>query len=197
MIIVPLMISNLVSFYLSKRLQPQPIYAALSFQDGIHLPSSESRHQDAHYTVRQAIRPALDVLSAQMTLSEAYRQVRSSELHTWPVTNSRGVVGVVNASILEKALGEGREGQRLDELVDGLSFPHVHLDHSLYWALERMGAAKLDLLPVVSRNNIHALEGIVTLTGVLEAYGVSPEPLEQGNVEPRGSAPQDQALRCR
>jgi hypothetical protein len=55
-----------------------------------------------------------------------------------------------------------------------------------------MGAAKLDLLPVVSRDNINNLEGIVTLTGVLQAYGVSPEDLDQGNVEDHGLDPKDQ-----
>jgi len=33
------MISNLVSFYVSYRLQRQPIYEALAHQDGIHLPN--------------------------------------------------------------------------------------------------------------------------------------------------------------
>jgi CIC family chloride channel protein len=175
MVIVPLMISNLVSFYISKRLQPQPIYAALSFQDGIHLPSSEDRHQDTNYTVKQAMRPALEMLSAQMTVAEAHQLVRSSKFRTWPVTDGRGVVGVINSVILDRAIGEGPADKRLVELVDGRSFPHVHLDHSLYWALERMGAARLELLPVVSRNNINNLEGVVTLAGVLRAYGVSPE----------------------
>jgi CIC family chloride channel protein len=181
MVIVPLMISNLISFYISKRLQPQPIYAALAFQDGIHLPSSETRHQDARYTVKQAMRPAQEVLSAQMTLAEAYQKARSSKFRTWPVVDSRGVVGVVNALFLERAVGAEPGDQRLEQLLEGCSFPHVHLDHSLYWALERMGAAKLDLLPVVSRDNVNHMEGIVTLAGVLHAYGVSPEDLNHGN----------------
>ena len=42
-IIVPLMISNLVSFYVSFRLQRQPIYEALAHQDGIHLPNLAAR----------------------------------------------------------------------------------------------------------------------------------------------------------
>ena len=102
MVIVPLMISNLISFYISRRLQRQPIYAALAFQDGIHLPSTESRHQDAHYTVRQAIRPAVELLPAQMTVAEASQKVRSSRFRTWPVTDGRGVVGVINSMILER-----------------------------------------------------------------------------------------------
>src|SRR5216684_1104602 len=42
-VIVPLMIANLVSLFISSRLQSQTIYDALSLQDGIHLPSAESR----------------------------------------------------------------------------------------------------------------------------------------------------------
>ncbi len=44
--------------------------------------------------------------------------------------------------------------------------------HPLYVALERTGTAKLDLLPVVSRANIHSLLGIVVLPDVLHAFGV-------------------------
>ena len=44
-VIVPLMISNLVSFFISSRLQREPIYTALAFQDGIHLPTAETRQR--------------------------------------------------------------------------------------------------------------------------------------------------------
>jgi CIC family chloride channel protein len=56
-IIVPLMISNLVSFYLSYRLQRVPVYEALAHQVGIHLPSAATR-QSARLTVSSAMRPA-------------------------------------------------------------------------------------------------------------------------------------------
>jgi hypothetical protein len=41
-------------------------------------------------------------------------------------------------------------------------------------ALERMGAARLDVLPVVSRTNIHQMLGIVVLSDVLNSFGVDP-----------------------
>ncbi len=44
-VIVPLMIANLVSLFVSSRLQRQPIYDALAVQDGIHLPQAETRHR--------------------------------------------------------------------------------------------------------------------------------------------------------
>lgn len=42
-ILVPLMVANLLSFAISKRFQPVPVYHALLHQDGIHLPSSASQ----------------------------------------------------------------------------------------------------------------------------------------------------------
>jgi CIC family chloride channel protein len=58
-------------------------------------------------------------------------------------------------------------------LVDTLDFPHVHPDQGLDLALERMGANQIEILPVVSRGDVHKLEGIVTLADVLDAYGVN------------------------
>ena len=40
-------------------------------------------------------------------------------------------------------------------------------------ALDRMGASQLDLLPVVSRANVHQLRGVVTLEDILAQYGVA------------------------
>ncbi len=50
--------------------------------------------------------------------------------------------------------------------------PHIRADQSLYLALERMGASQLDILPVVSRTDVHKLEGILALRDVLASYGV-------------------------
>ncbi len=172
-VIVPLMISNLVSFFISSRLQRQPIYEVLARQDGIHLPSAETRQQQGQRQVIQAMHTATEILAARMTVGEALEKTQSSQFHSWPVTDERGVVGIVSRSSLQHALGEGAATRRLTELVDPRDFPHVHADHSLHFALERMGAAQLDTLPVVSRADVHKLEGIVTLQDVLDSYGVA------------------------
>lgn len=56
-IIVPLMISNLLSFYISHKLQPVPIYEALAEQEGIHLPRSPERREEPDFRVFNAMRP--------------------------------------------------------------------------------------------------------------------------------------------
>ena len=173
-VIVPLMISNLVSFFISARLQPDPIYEALAHQDGIHLPKAESR-QGKRRQVNDAMRPPTGVLRAEMTVQEALEKVTGSEFASWPVCDDNGVVGVVSLQQLNDAAREGSASRRLSELVDPDDFPHVHMDHPLHLALERMGSNQLDLLPVVSRANQHQLRAVVTLEDVLAHYGVEKE----------------------
>jgi CIC family chloride channel protein len=171
-VIVPLMISNLVSFFISARFQKQPIYEVLAHQDGIHLPTVERRQQERLRQVQQAMREATEVLSAGMSVEQALEKSKASELRAWPVCDERGVVGVISLQSLQRANSDGLAKKRLAEIVGQDEFPHVHGDHSLHLALDRMGASQLDLLPVVSRANVHQLEGVVTLPDVLALYGV-------------------------
>jgi len=177
-VIVPLMISNLVSFFISAKLQRKPIYEELATQDGIHLPTAETRHLEAQRVVSQAMREVTETLNAEWTVQEALERVERSPFRAWPVCDSGGVIGVVSLQRLRQAASEGSADKRLMELVDAEDFPHVHVDHPLYVALERMGASHLDLLPVVSRANVHQLRGVVTIEDVLAQYGVA-EPAKQ------------------
>src|SRR5437762_5091112 len=69
-VIVPLMISNLVSFFISAKLQRKPIYEELARQNGIHLPTPETRQPDAQRQVNQTMREATEILNAEMTVQE-------------------------------------------------------------------------------------------------------------------------------
>jgi CIC family chloride channel protein len=171
-VIVPLMISNMVSFFISSRLQREPIYEALAGQDGIHLPGAEARQRLGQRQVSQVMRTAAELLPSDMSVREASERTCQSEFHSWPVTDERGVVGMVARTRIEQAMANGEEAKQLRELVNALDFPHVHADHPLHIALERMGAAKLDVLPVVSRANVHHLMGVVVLRDILNSYGV-------------------------
>jgi len=178
-VIVPLMISNLVSFFISSRMQRQPIYEVLAYQDGIHLPTAESRVSSGQRRVINASRPADEILRAGMTTQEALENVRKSALRAWPVTDQRGVIGVVTIGALKKAADDGLASTKLMDLIGLGEFPHLHSDHSLAVALERMGAAGVDALPVVSRADVHKLEGIVVLRDVLKFYGFASQNAER------------------
>jgi CIC family chloride channel protein len=144
----------------------------LAVQDGIHLPTAETRQRYGQRQLATIMKPARESLPAEITVREALERLRVSEVRTWLVIDRRGVVGVINLSRLEREAAEGAD-QKLGELLDATVFPHVHPDHGLDLALERMGANQIDILPVVNRADVHKLEGVVTLRDVLNAYGVN------------------------
>lgn len=171
-VIVPLMIANLASFFVASRFQKEPIYEGLAVQDGIHLPSSAHRDRHGGLRVSQIMRPATEVLPAAMEIHEAVRLAQSSSLRSWPVSDERGVIGAISRTTIERAAKEGSAAKRVADLVNPQAFPHLHTDQSLHLALERMGAVQLDVLPVVSRADVHKLEGIAVLRDILDSYGV-------------------------
>jgi len=172
-VIVPLMISNLISLFIASRFQPTPIYEELAIQDGIHLPSHETRRRLAKWRIAAVMRPAKDSIPASLTVKEALDRVRPSGVRTWLVLDNRGLAGLVNLSKLEQEVAEGPT-RTLAELTAGAVFPHVHADQGLDLALERLGGNQLDTLPVVSRADVRTLLGVVTLPDVLASFGVAP-----------------------
>jgi len=171
-VIVPLMIANLTSFFISSRFQKEPIYEALAHQDGIHLPSHSTREELNQRTVAQVMRKTLEILPAEMLVLDVIEQTRASKLHAWPVAEKDYFLGMLTTETLGSAFVDGRKEQPLKDLVETLQVPHLHTDHPLHLALERMSTYHLDVLPVVHRADIHKLEGVVTLPDVLNAYGV-------------------------
>jgi chloride channel protein, CIC family len=178
-IIVPLMISNMISFIISQKLQPEPIYEALALQEGVYLPTGESREELAGVRVGQIMQIGREPLPGDMNLKEADQFLEKLGRNAWPVGDTKRLNGVVTLRDIE----EGRSWERLEDLVPpDSSFPYVHPDHPLSLALERMGAAAVDAVPVVSRANIRQPYGVVTLSDILTAYGVDRlEGLQDGN----------------
>ncbi len=182
-IIVPLMIANLVSYFVSKKIQSETMYEELARQDGIHLPLAGSRVRPDARVVGQVMHKPEEVLVATMTVEEACTLANRSGLSTWPVADDHGLVGLVSTEALRRMKEEGKGAIRLAEAIDSASFPHLHSDQSLDLALERMGASGLRVLPVVSRFNMQEMLGVVYLSDILNAYRVAIQSPDHPSVE--------------
>jgi CIC family chloride channel protein len=170
-IIVPLMISNLIAFFISYRLQHEPIYEALAEQDGVHLPTGEAREQLLRLRVSDAMSDPGEVFSPDTPI-----EVASKFPGPLLVADENGLWGIVDSKRLESVFIEGGTLADLFHGVPDEDVPHLHTDHSLAIALDRMGSSKMRALPVVSRANVRQLLGFVTLEAVLDAYGFSLPP---------------------
>jgi CIC family chloride channel protein len=168
-IIVPLMISNLISFFISWKLQREPIYEALALQEGVYLPTRENREDLEGIRVGAVMCSGMESLPPDINIKSARARLQEMQRNSWPVSSGSRLLGVLTV-------------RRLDEIADpdtpvrsalpNERYPYVYSDHPLSYALERMGSAGADALPVVSRADRGELQGIVTLSDVLAAFGV-------------------------
>jgi chloride channel protein, CIC family len=172
-IIVPLMISNLISFFISRKLQPEPIYEALALQEGVYLPTGESREELAGDRVDEIMLPVEEEsspLPSSTTVAAAREFLDKRQCNSWPVGDKNFVVAVINRRDLEAATDDQRNLR--DLIHPDTQYPYVHSDHPVSYALERMREGGVDVLPVVSRASIHEICGVIGLREILGAYGV-------------------------
>jgi len=169
-IIVPLMISNLVSFYISYKLQRTPIYEALAHQVGIHLPSVATRQASAQFRVSVAMRQPDVRIQSSMTPDVALKLIQDRDGDFWPVFDGESFYGMISGSELQRAVEE--DALSVEPVAHREHFAHVHADHALDVVLQRMGTTGMKVLPVVSRSDVRVLEGIVRLEDILRVYGL-------------------------
>jgi len=179
-IIVPLMISNLISYFISSRLQKEPIYEALQHQDGIHLPTA-ARSRTSQLKVLDAFQPDGETLRATQRISEALVAAEGGR-GAWPVVDEKGLRGIVTLEQLRQAIQANQSDETIAvlapdpgprELLTSQNFPHVHPDHTLDTVMSKIAESGLPVLPVVSRANVRELKGTISLDDILAAYRVS------------------------
>ncbi|HUI54234.1 MAG TPA: chloride channel protein [Bryobacteraceae bacterium] len=179
-IIVPLMISNLISYFISSRLQKEPIYEALQHQDGIHLPTA-ARSRASQLKVLDAFQPDGETLRATQRISEALVAAEGGR-GAWPVVDEKGLRGIVTLEQLRQAIQANQSDETIAvlapdpgprELLTSQNFPHVHPDHTLDTVMSKIAESGLPVLPVVSRANVRELKGTISLDDILAAYRVS------------------------
>jgi CIC family chloride channel protein len=164
-ILVPLMVANLLSFVISRRYQPEPVYHALLRQDGVHLPSAALRDAPPAVTAREVMSPAVSFVPADMSIASA-ALLETDGTRPLLVGHANRLVGVVSHERLQQALAEGDGSAPLESLVESASV-HAHADHPLDVVLDRL-AQSSGALPIVSRQDAHRVEGVVSIDDVMQ-----------------------------
>jgi chloride channel protein, CIC family len=167
-IIVPLMISNMISFFISRQLQPEPIYEALALQEGVYLPTAESRETLTGRPLSEIMTADAPLISPASNMETAGDFLASQKCNAWPAGEDKTVRGLITKHAIETA----DSSSLVRDLIKPDTYPYVHPDHPLGFALERMRNANVDVLPVVSRANIRELCGVISQKQILQEYGV-------------------------
>jgi chloride channel protein, CIC family len=168
-ILVPLMVANMLSFMISKRYQPVPVYHALLHQDGVHLPSPATADVGSGTLAQHVMRTDMTFLAPDCSVDDALRSEADRDAPAYLVGTRDRLIGVVTRSQLEKLRDLGRAADRLDSLAPE-AFAHAHADHPLDVVLERLADSD-GILPVVSRTEIRRVEGVITNDTLLRGRG--------------------------
>jgi CIC family chloride channel protein len=177
-ILVPLMVANMLSLEISRRLQRTPVYHALLEQDHVHLPRLASAP-----TGRSGW-TAADVMNPVYVMVEPGRSVREVWSGSPPPDESlligedNRLLGVVPVPQLAAAV-ETQPEARMDSLLQP-PLIHAHPDHSLDVVLERT-VENGGLLPIVSREDTTRVVGVVTLDDIARCMRSRRRPAEAGS----------------
>jgi CIC family chloride channel protein len=159
-ILVPLMVANLLSFAISRRFQPVPVYHALLQQDGIHLASPAATGPRSARTARQAMTSNVSVMSDDLTIRDAWQWAQTHDHAIYLVGAPSRLVGAVTRSDLEEFHATDMATESI-RTITRESFVHAHPDHTMDVVIERLEESG-GMLPVVSREDAHHLEGVIT-----------------------------------
>ncbi len=164
-IIVPVIISNVIAYVISRSFEPTPVFDLLSRQDGMDLPSLEEEREVPLLRVEDAMRPAVgQVMTRSMTVHQALERVKGSSQEFFLVGMGGGDwLGVSRAELL--AMPDSNQPLRS---VLQHHVPYVHQDFTLDTALRIIG--QWPLVPVVHRANFQQLLGVLSLDDIVRAY---------------------------
>jgi len=168
-IILPVMISNMIAYLISRQYHRTSLFDTLSTQDGVDLPSMEERREEQALLVEDAMQPFQDpILSSQDSVIDALSRLEGASGEFFFVADGRGKWYGITRDMLRGAALAWDSDVAVASALRGPPLPHVHPDHSLDVALRRIG--DLPFLPVVHRADLTKLEGVVSLEGILKTF---------------------------
>jgi CIC family chloride channel protein len=169
-IILPLMISNVISYTVAVRLHPVPIYDALLQQDGVPMPEHQTHRDLRALTVEQAMRTDQPLAGFREAIGEVARRLETAGVRACAVVDDAGRLwGVVGRRELTSARTAGLV---IADVARG-DVVTVFADQSLDLALLKLGRHSVRQAPVVSRDAPDQVVGMLSLEDISAAVNRS------------------------
>jgi CIC family chloride channel protein len=165
-ILVPLMIANMLSFVISKRFQPKPVYHALLEQNQVYIPDAESRLGKRAWRARNVMTRDVVFISEDTAIEDAWKAFEETKSGFFLIGDWDKLAGIVTRKAVEQAMHSGQGSEAIDSLTT-TDFDYLHEDQPLDIALERFGNNP-GVVPVLSRTGNRRVEGVITIDTILK-----------------------------
>jgi len=163
-IILPLMLSCIISVVLATKGMPTSIFTTRLLQKGIRLRSSSESELMRTTKIRRIFRPHVESMGPETSLTEVMKRAFASSLpHQYVVDNMTRLHGVITNRRLKIVLAETEDlGEDLIVAADIMKSPvtRVTLDDTLAVAMSHISRLDVEMLPVVDEEQ--RLVGCVT-----------------------------------
>lgn len=171
-LILPLMLTSVISYGIAKRLHPESIYTEWLVRRGVVLSNGADAAVLTRISVHECLNPHPTVIQHDAPL-EAIRQIIQENRGTdFPVVDGNGaLVGMLSSVGLRDALADGPPPGLV--LAADLVVPEtdpITGDDTLLTTLRRFGKRDADVLPVVDPARRDRLIGVVSRQDLLGAY---------------------------
>ncbi len=169
-IIVPVMVANTFSYFVSRSLQAVPIFDLLTRQDGLILPSLEEEREETILHVEDAMQPPPEIiLVAQDRVDANYGRIQDSPESVFLVRLHPAGWSTITREQLQRLYLEGKGERTLASVFPAQPTPSLYPDLSLDSALRYVN--DYALVPVVNRADSSQLEGVASRGSVFKKYG--------------------------
>jgi len=166
--ILPVMISSLIAYGISRSYIKVPLFDMLARQDGLVLPSVEERREQLVLTVEDAMRLDGVVLEPNHNVADAMKRAEGKESVLFFVRVRPGEWHFVDHSELQRLASDPGQNHTVADANSKGPLPFVFRDMSLEEALHWAG--DWPALPVLSRADLSKLEGVIALDDILQAF---------------------------
>ena len=166
-ILVPLMIANMLSFIISRRFQPKPVYHALLEQNQVYLPGPELQDARNAWLAKNVMIRDVAFIPEDTSVEDASNAFEDTQSDFLLIGDWDRLAGVLTRSSVEKAMQAGHGRDSVVSLITG-SVEYIHEDQTVDAALERFGTP-ITVVPVLSRNGDRKVQGVITIDAVVKS----------------------------
>ena len=173
--ILPVIVSTMVAYTISRTYQKTPLFDLLARQDGIYLPSIEEKREMLSLDVEDALRTdAAIVVEPSEKITNIARSAEVAPEAVLLLRVNPGEFWLIDREDVMKLAPDASPSTTAVMAKSKGPVPYIFRDQTLAEALQSMG--DWQVLPVLSREDLAKLEGIVTLADTLKAFRKAPPP---------------------
>ena len=190
-IILPLMITCIISSLVIQRLMKESIYTMKLIRRGVDIRQGREVNILKSIQVKDVMNPSVETVPENMGLEEFSHMVSKSKFNSFPVINSDGeLAGILSYNDYNEAIfNEDLKGIVVTKDIASKEVVTVTSENNLYQALEAITLRDFSIMPVVSPVNRLKLEGVLTRRDIIGAYdkAVIKESLLHGGPQSTGN----------